>query len=161
MKSPENPKSEKHFNVLNFTKYRREAVSPRKSPPRTKQNQISKSDRLLDRINSNLIESTPLLSMATIFVSTNGRLFVDAAGIDSVLAPEIAAELERLAAIIRCNASKRKTQSGRASMLALVALAFTVAIYANEIAWLDAVLTLLAEAAMVILTRLQTKQTHQ
>jgi hypothetical protein len=46
-------------------------------------------------------------------------------------------------------------------MLALVALAFTVAIYANEIAWLDAVLTLLAEAAMVILTRLQTKQTHQ
>ncbi|MFM0595349.1 hypothetical protein [Paraburkholderia dilworthii] len=82
---------------------------------------------------------------------------IAAAGIEPEMALPFARELHEIATVIGqhrfSKARRSNAQRGVASMLMLSAIGFAAATYINEIAWVDAALSIAAQAAVAYISR--------
>jgi hypothetical protein len=104
--------------------------------------------------------SAPAVAVAAAFIDADGHVGVAAAGIEPEMAACLARELRILAATLDTHSLKQPQrnprQRGGAATALLIAVCFAAAAYINDIAWLDAVISIAAQIA----ARLDAKRSH-
>jgi hypothetical protein len=96
--------------------------------------------------------------VATAFVSihSDGSVRTFCGGIEQEMAETFAVELENLAKTIRAHGrkpAKNSRQRGSAALTFVTTVAFCLATYVNETAWIDAILMFAAQALTAWITR--------
>ncbi|QNB10809.1 hypothetical protein G5S35_03950 [Paraburkholderia tropica] len=99
----------------------------------------------------------PALAAAAAYIDANGCIGIAAAGIEPEMAIPLADELRALARSIESHATKQRTrpkkQRGVALIGTLIAISFAAATYWNDVAWIDAALSLAAQIAAGYLSK--------
>ncbi|MGU7780435.1 hypothetical protein [Burkholderia sp. PU8-34] len=93
-------------------------------------------------------EAASAVAVACVIVQSDGAVNISAKGMDSDLAGDVLAGLDRLSARIRHqisgNVTDRERQRGFAASIVLAALALSVSAYFNPFPWLDSLIVLTA-----------------
>lgn len=142
-------------DVLHLDDFRGTESSPTKdaSSPYAQRIQLVKS-HVIRRLES---YPAPAVAVAAAFIDAEGRIGITAAGIEPEMAASLSQELRALAEAIDRHSSKlperQRTQRGSAGIALLVALSFAAATYLNDVAWLDATISLASQLAAPLLAR--------
>jgi prephenate dehydratase len=159
MNAKKRPNAETGENVLTLDDYRDARDASGESTTSAHAKRIAHvKNHVIKRLES---RDSPAVAAAAAFVDADGNLGITAAGIEPEMAASLAHELHALAnkieshaaAHTRRRAPKSRTQRGAAGLLLISAVGFIAATYVNEVAWLDAALSLAAQLSASFLSR--------
>lgn len=154
MNARKRPNQEHVEKVLHLNDFRDIENQPLAAALQAKQDRI---DLVHDHITRHLNNpDAPVVAAAMVYLDSNGRIGVAAAGIEPEMTDPFSHELREVAQIVeRHNVARRRRNSGQrgiASLLTVTTIGFVAASYINEIAWVDAALTLVGQLIAAYLT---------
>jgi hypothetical protein len=133
------------------------AGSPRReSPPAPDTPLLARQSLLRDEVTSRLLGDDCPTAAAFVFACPDGATELSLVGVEPEQAEMLADGLEQLASRLRLHAKRRSVRpkiEGSASIATIAALAFAAMTYINDIAWLDAALSVAAQITTAWLGR--------
>lgn len=109
---------------------------------------LARQSLLRSEITSHILEHDCPIAAALVVIRPDGATELSIVGVEPEQAGGLADGLDQLATRLRLHAKRRPvrpTMRGAASVTAIATLAFAMVTYVNDIAWLDATLSLVAQ----------------
>ena len=127
--------------VADFTSYRERRIASELQRPGSLDGQSARiaATRLQALAQFDTITSPPI-AFASVYLSADGTITSAAGGIEREFSPVIASALRTLTSRVQAH-QWTPAPKGSAAPLLLVSIAFAAATYINQIAWLDATLS--------------------
>ncbi|WP_322038421.1 hypothetical protein [Burkholderia cenocepacia] len=149
--------------VIRLSDFRGTANQPRETHHPAIHDRITATRRHIRR--TLFDPGSPAVAAAAVYIDALGHIGMSATGIEPEMAASIADELRRLATTVEQHRHRerrpRKRERGGLSLAALIGISFIVATYINPIDWLDAALSIAAQASAALLARRPTHTGHQ
>lgn len=106
---------------------------------------------------------SPAIAYAAILLSEDGSITLSANGIEPEFAPAISSALaslrDRITSYATHSPSRPRSYSGFARLAPLISMAFMAATYINQVAWIDAALSIASQFAVsYVLSRTRQRQ---
>lgn len=156
MNANKRPHTPKNADVVRLADFRTGERPQQEDARRSYANRIELvATNVISRLND---KQNPAVAAATAYITADGTVGTAAAGIEPVMAAVLASELRSLTALLDRHAStpprtrNRRRQRGSGIAILISAVGFIAATYINDVAWIDAVLSLAAQIVAAMLS---------